>query len=250
MTLQPRQFHGARRQIDDTHVRPPSVTGVHAASSYGFSSGDGRPPHTDLAFATHSESTAWSYARGEVMSKEHPLNHDPDPKHRSRVYEVAPASDQYQNGPGGEIESEKGYRILAEHHSAPGATSTFHELNWNAFKGVRPGTPNYVHSGDVNHSYMETQPADPHKEPFVHLLKEAGGYQHRDAVDPRHPDQLNLFTGKTVAEHKAFENTPGMMLHLHPGQFDSAAFQHDPTVTTIRRSKEYHRVDEQLGTVH
>lgn len=246
---QPKQFHGARRQISDTHVRPPSVTGAPAVSSHGFSSGSDRPPHTELAFATNSESSAWGYARTNGSFKTHPENNDPDPKWRARVYEVEPSHDQFQRSRGDEIESPTGFRIKAEHLSAPGDTSTFHELNWNAFKS-KAGNSRYAPSGDANHSYMETKPVDPHKEPFVHVLKEAGGYQHRDAVDPRHPDQLNGYTGKTVAEHRQFENTPGVMIHLNPKQFDTTAFSHDPTVTTIRRSKDYHRADEQLGTVH
>lgn len=243
------QFHGARMRIDDTHVRPPSVTGAHPASSLGFSSGSDRPPHTELAFATESQHSAWNYARHHGSSKTHPVNHDPDPKWRGRVYEVEPAHDQYQASRGAEIESPTGFRIKAEHLSAPGVTSTFHEFNWNAFK--RKDLPgHFAPSNDANHSYMETEPVDPHAEPKVWHRKEAGGdYQHRDAIDPRHPDQLNLYTGKTVAEHKAYEDTPGVLHHLQPDQFDHAAFQRDPTVTTIRRSKDYHRVDIELGTV-
>lgn len=245
------QFHGARRQVNDTHIRPPSVTGAYAASSHGFSSGSDRPPHTDLAFATHTEHEAWSYARTYTHHQDAPLNNDPDPKHRGRVYEVEPAHDQYQSSPHSEIESETGYRIKRAHMSAPGDTSTFHEVNWNAYKRKpAPGSgTSFVPSGDANHSYMEVDPATKDKVPKPIPFREATDYQNRYAVDPRHPDQQNLFTGKTVAEHKVYEHTPGVMLHLNPEQFDSAAFHRDPTVSTIRASKPYHRVDTQFDTV-
>ena len=240
-------FHGARQLFDDTHVRPPSVTGAYPASSLGFSSGSDRPPHTDLAFATGSESTAWSYARAVPLGANAPINNDPDPKYRSRVLTVGHAPDEH--GDLGEIESQHGFPITGVHHSEVGATSTFHELNWNAFKAKPSGPHRLVSSGDKNQSYMENDPNLP--APATHQFKEAAlpGRQHRNATDDRHPDQLNLFTGKTVAEHLQYEDTPGVSMHLHPGQFDSAAFHHDPTASVIRASKPYHRVDEEFGTV-
>lgn len=239
-----RQFHGARREIDDTHVRPPSVTGAHPASSLGFSSGSDRPAHTDLAFATPSEHQAWGYARTWAPNKNHPSNNDPDPKHRSRVYEVAPASDQHNDG--SEIQSLTGYKILREHHSEVGVTGTFPQVNWNAYK-AKPADNRVVSSGDRNHSYMETDPDRPAHVPLPHQEAGAEGTQRYRAPDERHPDQMNLFSGRTVAEHREYENTPGAMLHNK--QFAGADFHRDPTTSVIRRSKPWHSVDEALGTV-
>lgn len=243
------QFHGARRQINDTHVRPPSVTGVYAASSHGFSGGKYGLPHTELAFATAQEHSAWQYAMPVPTHPDAPANNDPDPKHRGRVYTVEPAKDQKRDSHGGEIESPTGYRITGEHHAPVGAMATFPSVNWNAYK-AKPANGGHVSHQDKNQSYMDTSlelERAPHVPPPV---REAGGdYGNRHRVDERHDDQLNLFSGKTVAEHRAYENTPGMLLHLHPGQFDEAAFRRDPTTPTIRAAKDYHRVDTELGTV-
>ena len=259
--FQPPQFHGAPNQIDDTHIRPASHTGVTPASSRGFSSGGGRPAHVDLAFSTHYEDEAWGYAIATGRRrKDHPENSDPDPRHRSRVYQVAPAPDQYQEHKGGEIESEQGFRIIGEHLHKAGETGTFPQVNWNAYKARSASSPEHVATDqDRNHSYMDVH-APTHRldhesleaarqKPNKGKLREADSYQ-RGAVDERHDDQLNLFTGKTVAEHRQYENTPGVTMHLDRGkQWDEVAFARDPTAKTIRASKPYHRVDEQFGTV-
>lgn len=246
-----RQFHGARNEIRDTHVRPPSVTGASAASSHGFAGGAaGDTPHTDLAFATAQDHSAWGYARPVGTHPDHPDNNDPDPKHRGRVYEVEPARDQKSDFGGSEIVSPSGYRIIGEHHAPVGARATFPTVNWNAYKG-KPANGGHVSHMDKNQSYMEEDPG-PEKSPHVPppVREGANDYANKHRADDRHPDQLNLFSGKTVAEHKAYTATPGMMMHLHPTQFpDAGAFHQDPTTTTIRRAKDYHRVDEQFDTV-
>ena len=263
--LHTQQFHGARQGIDDTHVRPPSVTGAYAASSHGFSGGGGKhagTPHTDLAFSTNSEHTAWSYARHSGSTVGHPVNHDPDPKHRGRVYAVEPAHDQDHDGGRGEIASPTGFRMTGvEHHSARGVTSTFHEVNWNAYKGAPKKGSAFAHSQDANHAYMDVHApthhlasgdTPPRTEPTVHPVKEGGDeYGNKHRVDQRNPNQLNLFSGRTVAEHNAYNGTPGAMLHMSPEQFpDAPAFHRDPTTSTIRKARDYHRqVDEKLGTV-
>lgn len=244
------QFHGARQQINDTHIRPPSVTGAYPASSIGFAGGAGRhasTPHTELAFSTSSSSSAWGYARPVSTSPDAAENNDPDPRHRGRVYEVEPAHDQDHDGSGSEIASPTGFRIKAEHHAPIGADATIPDLNWNAFKGKTPGRQ--LSHMDANQSYMETTPERDrpvHVPPPVREGKDDYSNKHR--VDERHPDQLNLFSGKTVAEHKAYTATPGLMLNR--GQFDVEALHRDPTTSVIRAAKEYHRVDEQFGTVH
>ena len=251
MSVLGRQFHGARNQIDDTHVRPPSVTGASAASSHGFAGGAaGNTPHTELAFATNQSHSAWGYAMPVPTHPDAAVNNDPDPKHRGRVYEVEPARDQKSDFGGGEIASPSGYRILGEHHAPAGARATFPTVNWNAYKG-KPANGGHVSHMDKNQSYMEEGPG-PDKPPHVPppVREGAGDYANKHRVDDRHPDQLNLFSGKTVAEHKTYTSTPGVMLHLHPTQFpDAGAFNRDPTTTTIRRAKDYHRVDQQFDTV-
>lgn len=241
------QFHGARMHFDDTHVRPPSQTGATSWSSSGYSSGSDRPAHTDLAFATDSEHVAWGYARVVPHTPDHPVNNDPDPKYRSRVLTVGRAPDQTKYAT--EIESQKGFPITGVHHSEIGATSTFHEINWNAFKAKGTGPYGLVASGDRNQSYMETDPQEPHVP--GNIREGASDHQNKYLVDYRHPDQLNLFSDKTVAEHKEYEGTPGALLHMSPEQFDTKAFDKDPTTKVIRRAKEYHeRIDVHLGTVH
>jgi hypothetical protein len=225
-------FHGARLAIQDTHVRPPSVTGANPASSRGFSSGSDRPPHTDLAFATDSERIAWRYAQAVPGSPHSPVNNDPDPKYRSRVYSVAPAADQVHNV--GEIESPTGFKITGEHHAEVGATGTFPQVNWNAYKAKVPGRQ--VVSGDKNHSYMESD-AKPAYEP---------------PVDHVHPNQLNVFSGKTRAEQETYEKTPGASIHMGKqfSEADLAAHKKDPASVGVRRRQKYHEyVDKPLGTV-
>jgi hypothetical protein len=236
--LSPPQFHGARTQINDTHVRPPSVTGASSSSSSGYSSGHGKPSHKELAFATPTEHVAWLYAHATSVAKDHPTNNDPDPKYRSRVYAVAPSADQHTDFPGDdEIKSATGYKIMGVHDAAPGATGTFPTHNWNAFKARKSGHPLVSHE-DKNHSYMEVDhPVPDNVRPEKHVEV---------------PGQMNLITGKTIEEHKEYENTPGVMLHMgkqfSPG--DITNFHKDPTVSTIRAKKQYHRADETLGTVH
>ena len=250
------QFHGAREQINDTHVRPPSVTGAYPASSLGFSSGADQPPHTDLAFATKLQHSAWQYARPVATHPDAVENNDPDPRHRGRVYEVAPAADQ--KGDSSEITSPTGFRITAEHHSAPDVTGTFPDINWNAFKGKR-GPGRHLSHMDANHAYMDTHapmhylssgaisPKPPSPPPPVR--EGADEYTNRKRVDSRHPDQLNLMTGKTVAEHNVYNATPGITMHLNPTQFqDTASFHQDPTTDPIRAARGYASVDRELGT--
>lgn len=258
-----RQFHGAREQINDTHVRPPSVTGVSAVSSYNFAGGGGRhnaTPHTDLAFSTANEDSAYGYARHHGSTLGHPVNHDPDPRHRGRVYEVAPAYDQDSDNGGSEIASPTGFRIIGEHHSAPGVTSTFHEINWNAYKGKPRSGSSFAHSSDANHAYMDVHApthylasgaTPPRTTPYVtpQIQEGADEYSNRNRVDDRHPGQLNIMTGKTVSEHKGFNATPGVIMHLHPGQFpDADVYHHDPTTRTIRAGQSYAAVDKQFNT--
>ena len=248
MTVLGRQFHGARNEIRDTHVRPPSVTGASAASSHGFAGGPIDKPHTDLAFATSQQHSAWQYAMPVSTHPDAPVNNDPDPKHRGRVYEVAPAHDQA--GDRSEIVSPTGFRITGEHHAPAGARATFPTVNWNAYKG-KPANGGHVSHMDKNQSYMEEEPGlekPSHVPPPVR--EGANDYANKHRADDRHPDQLNLFSGKTVAEHKAYTATPGMTMHLHPAQFpDASTFDRDPTTTTIRRAKDYHKVDEHFDTV-
>lgn len=252
--LQRRQFHGTPNAIDDTHIRPASHTGATAASSRGFSSGGGRPAHTDLAFSTHSEDEAWGYAinTGRRL-KEHPENSDPDPRHRSRVYEVEPAHDQHQEGgKHGEIQSETGFRIKGEQLHKRGETGTFPQINWNAFKPTSPASPRHVASDqDMNHSYMQDQ-SNVEKAPHTPAPYDEAATDHDNryrAPDSRHPDQVNLYTGHTVAEHKTYENVPGFQLHMNPEQFPQAEAMHrDPTTSVIRARKHYAGIDREMGT--
>lgn len=253
MTLSRRQFHGTPYQIDDTHIRPSTHTGAPAASSRGFSSGNGRPAHVDLAFATNGEDVAWGYAlnTGHRL-KDHPSNSDPDPRWRSRVYEVGRAPDQYQPRPHDEIESEVGFPIKGAIMHRAGETGTFPQINWNAFKPRSAASPRHVASDmDLNHSYMQDQsgvekparvpkPFDENLEPHENRYR---------APDHRDPEQLNLFTGKTVAETDRYVRQPGFMLQA--GQFeghDVADFHRDPTTSTRRAMQPYAKLDREMGT--
>lgn len=256
-------FHGARQQLPagETHILPPSKTGAPTWASAPYKHDDGTS-HTETAFASPYEHVASSYMIAGSSHRDAEVNNDPDPKYRSALYEVAVPKDAVGDPRRDtEIGSKTGFPIVGMHHSISGATGTFPEVNWNAFKAKRPDSQ-FVAQQDMNHSYMDTH-APTHALDSEKLAKAetprtpyreapAGGYRNRDEPDPRHLDQLNLFSGKTVAEHRAFESTPGVMMHLHGDQFadQKAAFANDPTVKTIRRSKEYHRADEQLGTIH
>lgn len=229
-TLQPKQFHGARIEVKDTHIRPPSQTGATTYSSSGYSSGSDRPSHKDLAFATNAEQTAWRYAQVVPQDKDHPVNNDPDPKHRSRVYTVARASDQTKDL--SEIESKKGYKITGEHHVEKGATGTFPSINWNAFKDKTKASP-FVSHMDMNHSYMQDRgPVKTMPEPHVEV-----------------PGQMNLFSGKTHEEQSHYENIPGMQLSHQFSAVDISHYQKDTASKQARAKKQYHWVDEHFGTV-
>lgn len=246
-------FHGARQALPEgeTHILPPSKTGASTWASAPYTHDDGTS-HTETAFATPHEHTAGHYMRDQSVHPDDPVNNDPHPRHRSVLYEVAVPDDAVGDPRrDSEIASRSGFPIVATHHSLAGATSTFHEINWNAYKAKPTGHSSLVSSRDANHSYMEVDLDRPvHVPPPYAEGKNEQDNRYR-APDARHPDQLNLFTGKTVTEHKAYENTPGMMIETGRGaQFDEVAFRRDPSVKTIRRSKSYHRVDEQFGTVH
>jgi len=254
--LQRKQFHGTPRQIDDTHIRPSSHTGADALSSRGFSSGAGKPAHTDMAFATHGEEEAWSYAINTgSRSMAHPENHDPDPRYRSRVYEVEPAHDQYQEGGKyGEIQSETGYGIKRAIHARVGETGTFPKINWNAFKAPSSTSPRHTASNqDFNHSYMQDQSGvvkPPHVPRPFNETKDAHDNRY-NAPDHRDPDQLNLFTGKSVSETDHYVRQPGYTL-MQSSQFeghDIADFHRDPTTSARRALMPAHKLDVEFSTV-
>jgi hypothetical protein len=238
-----RQFHGARVGINDTHIRPPSQTGVYAASSKGFSGGTNGYSHEDVAFSTKSEHSAWNYARAVPTSPNAPANNDPDPKHRGRVYTVEPAKDQHVES---EISSPTGFKITGSHDSPTGAMATFPSVNWNAYKAKNGGQVSHV---DKNQSYMDTS-LEPERKPHVPLPVQEGkdNYSNKNRVDDRHPDQLNLFSGRTVQEHNDYNNTSGTTMHLSPGQFkDTDDFHKDPTTSVIRARQDYADMDSKLG---
>lgn len=231
------QFHGARREITNGVVLPATKTGVHPASSLGFGA-----DHPDHAFATPSEHIAWGYAHSEAMYKDHPINHDPDPKHRARVYAVAPAADQHGDYPGdSEIKSKEGYKIIAEHQSREGETGTIPSVNWNAFKGVRStyGGRGLVHSGDHNQST-----AGPG---YDYTLDRTPATKAQTPTATPSPGQLSVFSGRSVEEHEKFEQTPGIALRK-TGLDGVKDFMKDPVSMARRKKQRYHSVDEALGT--
>jgi hypothetical protein len=186
-----RLFHGARTRIEGDMVLPPNVTGVDAQNSNPRSySGGSDGPHNENAWSSSMPGVAWRYANTPSLDIDAPENRDPDPKYRGRVYEVEHAHDEVSDG--GETASRTGFRIMGEQESEAGKQMTLSGINWNAFKPVTI-SPHSGHQSisrrDYNHSSGDPSPPVAYPDPPQEV----------------HPDQLNLFSGKTASEHSEYE---------------------------------------------
>jgi len=210
-------FHGAMMQVDDTHIRPSSVTGAENPNT-GWSYPSW---HASRSWATPHAWYAGDYARRVPTDADHPINTDPDPRYRSRVYEVAGSPDMNVDD-GLEVHSRTGFRIVGERDAInPGEQGTLPGINWNAFKQRLSRDPNSVSSQLVSHLDMNHyEPPEPRSD----------ARQEDVAV---HDGQLNLLSGRTAREHEEYEGTPLPLLGGVEGRED---IEKDPVSVDKRNS--------------
>ena len=176
-------FHGARTEITGGRVLPPSMTGVDPRNSADYGLTDSGVRHTEAAFATPSESTAWSYARTLSSDPNAPENTSEDPKYRARVYRVAPNKDDEHLYEGQEVANPKGFRITGEESIPPGEQGTFPQINWNKFR------PRHVIAGMTR----ETMKTGAHRNLNFWISQRTHQPEAPEEAPTVHPDQGKLF---------------------------------------------------------
>lgn len=212
-------YHGTTNDIEGGVIRPGRDAGY---SNWGNTGTWYNQTSERLAFATSDEKMAWQFAEDANAKQSIDYDNGVLAKHpdRTRVYTVKPNSKMKPGHYTGFREFvAPSFEVKDRIDTMPGRQGTIPTVNWRQFQAY----PFYA-GPDPNHPTNEEVAAgmDPW-EPGRSLKK-----PNRNQVSP---DQLDLFTGRTAAEHaEAYDYK-----HVSPKEHNAVSLYHDQRMDPYER---------------